>query len=83
MPDSGINSGCHAHATEGASYVILAWGVLSIERRSASKAFCDSHASVGAYLLINSSKTKKILAEVDGLPDDHRIDEALEALRSE
>ncbi len=33
-------------------------------------------------LLIKSSKTKKILAEVDGLLEDHRIDEALEATRN-
>ena len=33
-------------------------------------------------LLAKSSKTKKILAEVDGLLEDHRIDEALEATRN-
>ena len=33
-------------------------------------------------LLIKSSKTKKILAEVDGLLEDHRIDEMLEATRN-
>ena len=33
-------------------------------------------------LFIKSSKTKKILAEVDGLLEDHRIDEALEATRN-
>ena len=33
-------------------------------------------------LLIKSTKTKKILAEVDGLLEDHRIDEALEATRN-
>ena len=33
-------------------------------------------------LAIKSSKTKKILAEVDGLLEDHRIDEALEATRN-
>ncbi len=33
-------------------------------------------------LLIKSSKTKKILAEVDVLLEDHRIDEALEATRN-
>ena len=33
-------------------------------------------------LMIKSSKTKKILAEVDGLLEDHRIDEALEATRN-
>ncbi len=33
-------------------------------------------------LFTKSSKTKKILAEVDGLLEDHRIDEALEATRN-
>ena len=33
-------------------------------------------------LSIKSSKTKKILAEVDTLLEDHRIDEALEATRN-
>jgi len=33
-------------------------------------------------LAVKSSKTKKILAEVDGLLEDHRIDEALEATRN-
>ena len=33
-------------------------------------------------LTIKASKTKKILAEVDGLLEDHRVDEALEATRN-
>ena len=33
-------------------------------------------------LFTKSSKTKKILGEVDGLLEDHRIDEALEATRN-
>ena len=33
-------------------------------------------------LVAKSSKTKKILAEVDGLLEDHRIEEALEATRN-
>ncbi len=33
-------------------------------------------------LTAKASKTKKILAEVDGLLEDHRIDEALEATRN-
>ena len=33
-------------------------------------------------LLASSSKTKKILGEVDGLLEEHRIDEALEATRN-
>ena len=33
-------------------------------------------------LLVKSSKTKKVLAEVDGLLEEHRIEEALEATRN-
>ncbi len=33
-------------------------------------------------LTVKATKTKKILAEVDGLLEDHRIDEALEATRN-
>ncbi len=36
----------------------------------------------GFDLFNKSSKTKKILAEVDGLLEEHRIDEALEATRA-